>query len=349
MLIFHVPTVQSLLPNPPVHGRDDGRFLGATTIAQLTGPGSPNKTDTKWNLYGTDLGHMFVHGDRTYFVFGDSYGPDKSHPRSNAMAWSEDDDPSDGLHFQGMIIDGQGRAKELLPSKKLWGIETTVIPTAGISDGRRMYLHYMSVRYWGRPGRWRAGHAGVAYSDDAGESWTKHPRTRWPGDSNFVQAAFVRYGDHIYMLGIPAGRFGAVKLARVGPTALLDGNAYQYWTGSAWESNRHRDAAVVVPGPVGELSVQWNSHYGKWLMMYLNEHRAAIVLRTADSLTGPWGEEVAVVGAATHPQLYAPYITPRWNDGPEIFFTLSLFGPYNVFLMRTTLLGQGQVAREPAT
>ncbi|MDQ3327321.1 MAG: DUF4185 domain-containing protein [Chloroflexota bacterium] len=341
VLIFNVTTVQSVLPGPDVLGPGEGGFLGAHVIAQLTGPGSLNRTDTQWNLYGTDLGHMFEHGDRTYFVFGDSYGPDKRHPRSNAMAWSDDHEPSGGLHFDGMIVDGWGWAKELLPAKKLWGIETTVIPTAGISDGQRMYLHYMSVRRWGKPGHWRAGHAGMAYSDDTGQTWTKHPGARWPGNSNFVQAAFVRHGDHVYMFGIPAGRFGAPQLARVAPDSLLNGTAYRYWTGSGWDTDRHQDAGVLLPGPVGELSVQWNSYYGKWLMLYLNEHRAAIVLRTADTLTGPWGAEIAVVGAATHPQLYAPYITPRWNDGPDIYFTLSLFGPYNVYLMRTALRGRG--------
>ncbi len=342
MRLFDLTTLQSYMPEPTVSGHGEGGFLGANMIAQLTGPGSLNRTHTRWNLYGTDLGHMFLHADRTFFVFGDSYGPGKSHPRSNTMAWSNDQDPSKGLHFQGMVTDRRGQAKELLRSKKLWGVETTVIPTAGIADGRRMYLHYMSVRYWGKPGRWKVGHAGLAYSDDAGENWTKHPGARWPGDSNFAQAAFVQHGDHVYMFGIPAGRFGAVKLARVDPESLLDGNAYRYWTGGIWEPNCERDAKVLVPGPVGELSVRWNSYYGTWLMMYLNEKHSAIVLRTADSLTGPWSEEVAVVGASTYPQLYAPYITPRWNDGPEIYFTLSLFGPYNVYLMRTTLHGRAQ-------
>ncbi len=321
---------------------DKGALLGAEMIAQLTGSGSPNRTDTRWNLYGTDLGHTFVHGDRMYVVFGDSYGPQKSDWRSNTMAWTQDQDPTDGLEFHGMITDPQGSARELLPSRKLWGLERTVIPTAGISDGRRMYLHYMSVRYWGKHGRWKVGHSGIAYSDDDGQHWTRDTRVRWPGDSNFAQVAFVRHGGHVYLFGIPAGRFGGVKLARTDPDSLLDLTSYQYWTGSRWEADSGQRAQLLVPGPVGELSVQWNSYYGKWLMMYLNEVRSSIVLRTADSITGPWSEETAVVSAAQYPQLYGPYITPWWNDGPHIYFTLSLFGPYNVYLMRTRLDGSGE-------
>ena len=47
-----------------------------------------------------------------------------------------------------------------------------------------------------------------------------------------------------------------------------------------------------------------------------------------------------VTTGAEHPQLYAPFMLPGdtgWNDGPEISFTMSLFGPYNVWLMETSL------------
>jgi hypothetical protein len=72
-------------------------------------------------------------------------------------------------------------------------------------------------------------------------------------------------------------------------------------------------------------------------MMYLNEDKYAIVLRTADCLAGPWSDEWTVASGREYPQLYAPYILPRWNDGAEIYFTMSLFGPYNVSLMQTSL------------
>jgi hypothetical protein len=37
------------------------------------------------------------------------------------------------------------------------------------------------------------------------------------------------------------------------------------------------------------------------------------------------------------PSLYAPYITPLWNDGPDIWFTMSVFVSYGVYLLRTSL------------
>lgn len=38
------------------------------------------------------------------------------------------------------------------------------------------------------------------------------------------------------------------------------------------------------------------------------------------------------------PSLYAPYQFPKWNDGPDIYFTMSMFGPYQVYLMKTQIL-----------
>jgi hypothetical protein len=311
-------------------------------ITQLTGPESINRTDLHWNVFGTDLGSMFEHRGRTYMAFGDTFGP-PGHPpefgddwRSNVLAYTQDRDPRDGLTFEGMITDRPGHAKELILNEQVPGEEVTIIPTYGTSDGRRMYLHYMAVSLWGPPGQWDLSQSGWAYSDDDGQTWTVSPTAVFPGDSNFGQVAVVERGRHVYLYGIPGGRFGHVELARVDRGHLLDPARYEYWDGQGWVDDPAA-AAEVVPAPAGELSVRWNSHYRKWLMMYLDEHKAAVVLRTADRLTGPWSEADTVVTAAEAPQLYAPYMPPRFNDGPYIYFALSKFGPYDVFWWHTSL------------
>lgn len=317
----------------PVAGED----LPLEQIAMLTGPEpSLNTTWEQWEVYGTDLGSSFMYGDEMVLVFGDTFGANNSDWRSNVLAFTTDDDPSDGITFDRMVTDREGHAKEVLESKKVDFDEMTVIPTYGIAVEGRMFLHYMSVSHWGPPGQWDLGHSGWAYSDDGGETWTKDPEAQWPGDSNFGQVALEEHEGHIYIWGIPGGRYGGVQLARVVPEALLDIGSYEYWDGEGW-SDAADNAAEVIPPNVGELSVRWNSFYNRWIMMYLNDPMGLIELRVAEEITGPWSEPRIVVRASEYPALYAPYQFPIWNDSADIYFNMSLFGPYQVFLMKTQI------------
>lgn len=148
----------------------------------------------------------------------------------------------------------------------------------------------------------------------------------------------------VYVYGIPGGRYGDVSLAAVPQDKLLDRSAYRYWTGSEWSSDE-RAAIPVIPGPVGELSVRYNSYYKAWMMMYLVDSTGEVVLRTSPTATGPWSEPQVVTTTEDHPLGYAPYLTPRWNDGPDIWFTLSTYRDYRVRLLHTRL--RSQPADEP--
>lgn len=308
-------------------------------IGRIAGTDSMNQTATKWQVGGTDLGSMFVHKGRLVFLFGDTEAPADlpADHRDNVLAWSTDTDPSDGVTFDGMVTepDRPDHAKELLDHSAV-GAQTTVIPTYGIALGDRMVMHYMGVDQWGDPGHWTLNQSGLAYSDDDGQTWTVSDVV-WPdGGGNFGQVALVNSDGFTYLYGIPGGRFGGIALGRVPADALFDMGQYEYWSDGTWVADPGV-STIIVPAPVGELSVRWNSHYQAWLMMYLNEDKAAVVLRTADQLTGPWSAEQTIVTASDFPQLYAPFIPPMWNDGPDIYFALSQFTPYSVHWWHTAL------------
>lgn len=314
--------------------------VGRTEVVhQLTGRHSLNATAARWDIHGTDLGHMFKHRGNLYMVFGDTFGAfgfGGRNWRSNTMARIADPNPRNGLEFQGMITGPDGKAKELIPSRKVGGIEKTVIPTYGISIDGRIYLHYMSVRMWQQHGRWSVGHSGLAYSDDDGETWVKPADAVWPAGTGFEQVAFVRDDSVLYSFGIPEGRFGGVRLRRVATGRILEPKAYEYWNGQDWVADAAA-AVMIVPAPAGELSVAWSEAHNSWLMMYLDSERHAVVLRTAPELIGPWSEAQVVVTAEEYPGLYAPYIVPGGLIENELYYTMSLWDPYNVSLMRTTL------------
>jgi hypothetical protein len=188
---------------------------------------------------------------------------------------------------------------------------------------------------------WEVNYSGLAYSDDHGTRWYPDERARWPGSSNFAQVAITRAGSHLYFFGIPAGRFGGLHLARVAAEMILDISAYRYWDGSGWARDPSH-ATTIVPAPVGELSVQWSPFLRRWLMLYLDEQLHAIVLRSAPQLIGPWSAAEVVATADAYPTLYAPYIVPKSLNGPDLYFTMSRYDSYAVFLMRTTLGPAGQ-------
>ncbi|NMO92994.1 DUF4185 domain-containing protein [Actinomycetospora sp. TBRC 11914] len=346
------------------------------SVADLVGPrAAGGDTAARFGIAGTDLGHMFTVDGRLAVAFGDTYGGVSTdhffsapHPdwRSNVLGFVDPPaSPDHGLALSRMISDRPGHAAEILGSRKVDGAEWTVIPTYGIAVGRRMYLHYMSVRSFATPpGRWPLNDAGVAYSDDGGQTWHRPPEALWPGDTRFGQVAYVRPGGAddpfaphpdavpglfrdvsplpgapdpwVYVYGIPGGRYGDVSLARVPADRLLDRTAYRYWTGHGW-SPTEGDSVPVLRGPAGELSVRWNSYYRTWLMTTLVDPTGQIVLRTAPSPTGPWSAPQVVTTTRAHPEAYAPYLLPRWNDGPDIWFTMSQYRSYGVSLQHTRL------------
>ncbi len=113
----------------------------ATKVSQLTGDvdrqtGQPtlNRTDERFRLQGTDLGVSFEHKGRTYFVFGDTYGP----PGGDAVAWTTSRDPEKGLALTFLSESGV-YTPLLIPGISQAGFE---VPMAGVSIGGRMYVYH---------------------------------------------------------------------------------------------------------------------------------------------------------------------------------------------------------------
>jgi hypothetical protein len=320
-----------------------------TEVAMITGEASPNHTGSRFGVYGTDLGILWDNGNAEILVaFGDSYGtgwagsgPGPAHAdwRYNVLAGSTTTDLTSGLALYPVVTRPDGMAGQILGRDTGLAREETVIPTSGIAAAGVNYLHYMSVRKWGPPGHWHTNYGGIAVSHDFGRTWTKPASARWPnrrGKHPFQLGAFARQGDHVYLMGTQNGRFSSGCLARVDQHRVAEVAEYRYWTGRDWVADPFA-ARPVLPGPVGELSLQYNTFRGAWLATYLDEHRAAIVLRSAPELTGPWGEPVVLVSGADHPGLYGGYLHPWAADGPDVYFTLSQWGLYNVRLMRATI------------
>jgi hypothetical protein len=314
-------------------------------ISQLTGAKSPNATE-KYKIVGTDLGSMFRAHGKTWFVFGDTFGERAANLtggggtiwRSNTLAYSSDTNPSDGIKLDGFIVDDVGWAMELLSSAKVDNLEMTVIPTYGFEANGAMYLAYMSVKHWGVPGEWEVNHSGLAKSKDKGRSWTKLAGPRWTGTSNFVQVSVTKIGSYLYFWGVTHGRFSGVQLMRVPEKKVESLKEYEYFSGTTTDlqpkwSKKQSAAETIVEDTVGELSVVWNGYLKRWLMTYTNGGGSGTTIRESVSPWGPWGDGLSLISGEKTPGQYAPFMLPEYTakNGMTIFFTLSLWDPYNVF------------------
>ena len=284
------------LPNKATELTKGLRNTKTTKVSQITGEDSPNQTLTRFNVWGTDLGSMTEMNGKVYMFCGDTFSSENNADwRSNVLFIIEDDDPSDGLTITGTSADKWGRSRELLLSRKIDNQQMTIIPTDIFTVDDTLYCIYMSVKHWGsRGGEWTCGYSGLAKSEDEGQSWKKLNDVKWPGDSNFIQTAHYRMGDTMYFWGIPAGRFGGVALMKCEVDELENLEAYSYYTGCdeagdpQWikGSEGISQASVIIRGPVGEISAMYNEYLGNFVLTYLHEGGAGVVMR--EGLT-PWG------------------------------------------------------------
>jgi len=329
-------------------------------VRALTGNDSPTEMKSL-DVCGTDLGTMTEIGHRIFFAFGDTFGYDGDicrgiggpNWRSNVFASTTDHDPADRVVLEDWLRGPDGKAIAVVEGAHQQAFtgedgEQTKIPTAMVSVGDRIYLHYMSVHGFSAVGGvWNCNYSKFVYSDDLGKTWKQSDLNFGERDSNFNMLALTsepgrgnEQRAYIYAMGTPCGRFGSVRLARVRKEDILNIDAWEYFSRDhGWTANP-RDAIEIIPAPVGEGSILWNPGIRRWMYTYLNEKTASIELREAECPWGQWSRPVVVARAAQYPQLYGAFLTPSFlkDNGKTLYFIMSMFGAYNTFVMKATLV-----------
>ena len=324
---------------------------GTSVVGWVTGPDSPNKTVANYAVTGTDLGIMWDNGDpansQVLMAFGDTKGfcqiPGEQW-RYNVLMRSSDRSLADTVSVGSAPVWRPGIAKQIINTINAAPQETGIIPTAGIGYGGKQFVNFMSIKSWDGDGRWSTNYSALAVSPDNGETWGVYPGTvRQPqaGNEKFQMGAFLKPGPgdpYLYTYGTPSGRGGSAYVARVAPSVLPDLNRYEYWSSdaNAWVPGNPAAATPVIPGPVGEMSAQFNTYLKQYLVLYTNGMND-VVMRTSPAPQGPWGpEQMLVSSLATPGGVYGPFLHP-WSTGKELYYNLSLWSAYNVMLMRTVL------------
>ncbi|MBQ4280190.1 MAG: DUF4185 domain-containing protein [Rikenellaceae bacterium] len=327
---------------------------GLARVARVTGRTpygetlpNPNRTDERFDVGGTDLGIIWAMDDRRVgILFGDSYGSDFEHPaggeptgsnwRCNLLAFSGDHDLEDGLTITDMMSDAQGRAAEVVHARKdkSGRGDWTAIPTAAIRAAGTDYLHYMMVRRWGGPKDWDTNYSALCRSTDGGRTW-QPTSVRYDSLSHFAQVAYACREGYVYMIGTQSGRSGSAYLARCREADMEVPGAYHYWNGArGWVAGDEQAATPVFNDTTGEISLMYHKKYDRWIVLYFCKRRYAIVMRDAASVAGPWSRAKVVASGREYPQLYGSYLHPWKDDEDRVYFLMSMWKPYNVFLMR---------------
>lgn len=338
------------------------RQISRVTGKTLPGETFPNSNNSLvYDVFGTDLGIMWqMEGSKIGLFFGDTNGEgfepflnggggNGSNWRSNVLAFSDDSNLEDGLTFSSMVMDNEGKAREIIAGGKA-NPQTyqTSIPTGAIRANGVDYVHYMNIYNWNGPDcSWLTNFSSLYASQDNGETWNRKEEVTFRPLSHFSQVTYAKKEGIVYMIGTRSGRGGAGYLARFREDDILKMDAYEYWNGKVekWIMGDETAATPIISSPVGEASLMYHEKYERWILTYnydyncdqINPHRKhAIVYRDAEDIT-KWSQPEILVTDDAYPGLYCAYLHPMNNNGDKLYFLMSLWGPYNVFLMSVDL------------
>ena len=356
----------------------------ATKICQLVGEYDRerdeltiNRTQSRYNLLGADMGTPFQHNGRTYLVFGDTVGP----PVGDAIAYTTDTTPEDGIELV-FIHDETGTYKPVqIPGISQEGYE---VPMEGTSVGGRMYIYHTTDS----TGKDKMGRSVVAVSDDNGHTFTYLYDL---STQHFINVSIVEVdladwsgfpqnrGTGLVMFGSGSYRRSNVRLAFQPAEDIESRTSIRYFAGldhlgqPIWSAQEEEAQPLFNQPCIGELSVSYNHFIDKWIMLYncsaISIAWRGINMRTADQPWGPWSEHQIIF----HPWddngychfmhanwesrkcdnihdpgrenewggEYAPYQFEDLAVGDDstttIYFTMSTWNPYTAVLMKATL------------
>jgi hypothetical protein len=107
-----------------------------------------NQTESRFGLFGTDLGSSFEHGGRLWFLFGDTV-PVAPRPSDalDSVAWTTATQPEPGIPLEFINTGGKYTSPRLLATNgSVLDTGAFEVPVAGLSANGQMYILYTTDR-----------------------------------------------------------------------------------------------------------------------------------------------------------------------------------------------------------
>ena len=324
----------------------------------VTGEDSINKELFKKSHIGsTDLGICIDNKDNCLFLYGDSFsGKDcnKGMWNSNFIAKSINKDFSNNIYFKEIISYDNNLVKPIIQGQHDENLElnldinnhkeVTKIPTGGIRINDDVYVFYMSVRYWGKPGEWFVTENQLLkakYYDLKNFKKVENVNFKCSDSEQFGQIfPFLNKDDedYIYLLANPGGRFGNTCLLKVKKVDIENKDKYLILTKnkefkSLLVTNKDDYFYILNHNHSSEGSIIYNPYLHKWVISNLDEDGINFYL--SDSLLEEFKEKIKVINSDKFPLLYGGFINECMmdNDGKRMFMQVSQWSPiYNTSL-----------------
>ncbi|MFY9823754.1 MAG: DUF4185 domain-containing protein [Thermoanaerobaculia bacterium] len=282
------------------------RYLGPVPLA-ATG---------EWALVGQDGGQSIPLGDgQTLFVFSDTLFRQRSHsitaPRgshdlilANTGGLAGAGDLRAALAGLRYYRDEAGRPCEILPATAEEKVrQLRFWPEHGICAGDRVVLFYLGIQTRDPALAWDFRNLGVglALLDPATGSCERLQRRGgwrlWKtiADDFHLGVYVLAHEEHLYAFAsVRQGVSTSARLARAPLASLTDPDAYEFLHAPGPRWTPHLADALDLGPCAPEYSVSYNSHLGKYLLFYVDEHAKTLMLRTAGALWGPYSPPARV-------------------------------------------------------
>jgi hypothetical protein len=248
---------------------------------------------------------LWMFGDTVEGPFKTIRGLDLTALRSNTGAIVPHQDASDGIKSFHFLADSSHRPRQVVPFlpnedpavARIWAIH-------GFARENSVYLFYHRISLM--PGidvfaNFKLEGMGIAKAVVPKlqfERLTAPDGTHefWKGDLPTFGVFVVREPDFIYLWGSLAT---GMHLARTTPDGFEDLSTYEYLveaptiarpnTAPRW-AREFQPTGMLFDSVPNEMSASFNSHLKKYVAIHSFQRENRIVMRTADSITGPWSE-----------------------------------------------------------
>jgi Domain of unknown function (DUF4185) len=339
------------------------RLTETRKIVQLTGefdregwspekgkePFAYNRTESRFGIRGTDLGASFMHKNRVYFLFGDTWrvGQAQEQQDLDSIGFSTDTNTDQGLSItfykQPPIVRN--------PNIPQHGFE---VPLDGVSVNNLMYVffstdhvHLGTADIMGRSILARSENDG--YEFDYLYEFSRHKfinlsieRTMIQDEEDASILGLHKGTEVLYIWGSGTYRSSEIYLAVLPLSGLENRDSIRYFSGDSktvkWSSSESDSTPLFCDGSIGELSVRWNSFLGKYLALFNSDNPGGIHMRSSSKPWGPWSSDTIMVFDPWFPERpgdpcsgagYGKFMHISWKDRKCDHVQDDMFSPGN--------------------